>query len=231
MSYQATTDQAVADRRMAAATHNRSPRNRRTGVAVLVILGLLLSACVTNRPEPPSAASDALVAVDEEVNVASDADDGPAEPDTDPDGAVDGATDNEATDSGTEAAEVPADLPFEEPDLQQEPDEREISESAADQPVGEPADADPDDTGDATQVDLGVGESAVCATVQIGRDAVADDNTDLVLAQRTLLIDRTELVTDDRLRDLLASIDDETPMALDTLDAALSRCENLGYRL
>lgn len=133
------------------------------------------------------------------------------------------------TEPGDELALV-ADSPYEEPDLAAAGAEEEFSEIPAAEPVDEPAAADPDDTADATQVALGAGESAVCATVQIGRDAVSDGATERIAAQQELLVSRADLVEDGELVSLLETVDATAPLDAAVLDEALSRCEDLGYQ-
>lgn len=179
------------------------------GSLSLGILGLLLGACSADRPEVASA------------NYAS------LQPD--PTSTVSASTDDvEEPDSTREILVV--ELPFEEPDLPAPAGDDEISESPADAPAVEPVEADPEDTPDIPQVALGAGESAVCASVQIGRDAAQDGAEDRAADQRDLVLERAELVDDAKLADTLAAIDRTAPVEVAVLEAALDRCQDLGYR-
>jgi hypothetical protein len=81
-----------------------------------------------------------------------------------------------------------------------------------------------------TQVGVGPGESAVCATVQIGRDALNDGADELVATQQDLLITRVDLVDDDELGELLGAIEETAPIEIAAFDAAMNRCEELGFQ-
>lgn len=154
-------------------------------------------------------------------------DDSPSTGSEDQDVSVEADTDEPADD---ELALVAVDSPYDEPDIEAVLFDEEIPENAADEPDDEPTSADPADTADVTQVALGTGESALCATVQIGRDAASDGGTELLATQQAMLIDRVDLTSDDELSELIGGIDAAAPVELTVLDAALARCEDLGYQ-
>ena len=133
------------------------------------------------------------------------------------------------TAAGNELALV-ADSPYEEPDLLAADAEEEISETAAEAPEDEPVAADPEDTADVTQVAVGRGESVVCASVQIGRDALSDGADGLVATQQDLLVAGVDLVEDGELNTVLGAIEETAPIDAAILDAALIRCEELGFQ-
>lgn len=121
--------------------------------------------------------------------------------------------------------------PYDEPDLELAvaTEAEGIPEDQAVEPEDEPVPADPEDSDDVAQVALGTGESAICATVQIGRDAVTDGVEELANTQRQLLLDRVDLADDQELADLIGSIESNQPTEVAVLDAALDRCQDLGF--
>lgn len=178
--------------------------------AALLLAAGLLGACSSSafdsQPIDPTSTSEA------------------AEPATDGDGGR-----STEPDDGMETATVEVGTRFEEPDLEAGPADGEIPEDQAEEPVDEPDQTDPDDTEDVAQVGLGRGESALCATVQIGLDAINDGASERAAAQQRLLLDRSELAEDGALAAIIDTIDDEEPVEVDVLDEALDRCEDLGF--
>lgn len=109
-----------------------------------------------------------------------------------------------------------------------------VSETPAEPPVIDD-DTDPDtETAtetDAPQAAVGVTESALCATLQIGRDAVADGAHQLAASQRDLLIERRSGLADEELAAILADLDADTPLDPAIAEAGLRRCQTLGYEI
>ena len=133
-------------------------------------------------------------------------------------------------DGGETTAVGSADSPYDEPDVGSVLAEEGISEAAATEPLDQPEQADPgDDIVEAPQVAVPGGESALCATVQIGRDAISDGATELAESQQSLLIERVGLVADAELSGLLDGIDDSELVEVAVLTAALDRCQDLGF--
>lgn len=131
---------------------------------------------------------------------------------------------------GETTAAGAADSPYDEPDVASELTEEGISEAAATEPLDQPAEADPgDDVVEAPQVAVPGGESALCATVQIGRDAISDGATELAESQQALLIERVGLAADAELFGLLDGIDNSELVEVAVLTAALDRCQDLGF--
>lgn len=133
------------------------------------------------------------------------------------------------TGAGDELALV-ADALYDEPDLVATGLEEEISETAAEVPEDEPIAAGPEDTADVPQVAVGSGESALCATVQIGRDALSDGVDELLVIQQELLSGQADLIEDGELRTLLETIGSSAPADAALFGAALRRCEALGFQ-
>jgi len=81
------------------------------------------------------------------------------------------------------------------------------------------------------QASVGVGESAWCATLQIGRDAVVDGDDALADEQRDLLIERSANLDDAELIDLIASLDPDESLDRSVAEAGLERCQSMGFEL
>jgi len=84
-------------------------------------------------------------------------------------------------------------------------------------------------TPEVPQADVAVSEAALCATVQIGRDAVVDGNTTVEAEQRALLVERGNRVSDQALSNILAEVSGDEPLSGDVMENALARCEELGF--
>lgn len=109
-----------------------------------------------------------------------------------------------------------------------------ISEQAAEEPVIEDSvqvEIDFEDSAEAEQVRVGVGESALCATLQIGRDAAVDGDDDLADTQRDLLIERTPRVEDGELAAILSEFDADEPLDVSLAEEGLLRCQALGFEI
>ncbi len=116
-------------------------------------------------------------------------------------------------------------------------DDEGISEAPADEPVVDASSAS--DTGADVEHDLsivpqasvGVGESALCATLQIGRDAVVDGDDDLADEQRDLLIERSANLDDAELITIIDDLDPDESLDRSIADAGLERCQSMGFEL
>lgn len=115
-----------------------------------------------------------------------------------------------------------------EPDLAMVVD-REMSEGSAEEPtVEDNPEIDEEGTIEVPQADLGATESVLCASIQMGLDAVRDGASDMVAEHKSRLLDGLDSVADSRLSGLIEDIDDQS-MSETLLSGALDRCEDLGY--
>lgn len=213
---------------------NRSTSKR--SVALLCIAGLALGACTDTvdadfaGPGSGSAGTESSTAtpVGDEGTDHTDAADsvdaveyGDAAADTDD--RSEPAADVETTQDGS------ADEP-EEPTLAMVEEEAISEAPAPEPPAEEPPELSDDGSIDVPQADLGAGESVLCATVQIGIDAVTDGATNKAEAQRTRILDGVDSVADQPLADLLSTVANSTTLDAALLTDALDRCEELGYQ-
>ncbi len=111
-------------------------------------------------------------------------------------------------------------------------DDEGLSEDLAEAPVvtdDEDVEVDLEQTPDVPQADVSVSEAALCATVQIGRDAVADGEETLANQQRDLLVQRSSGVSDEKLSEILAQLSSDTALDRGVMESALGRCSELGF--
>jgi hypothetical protein len=129
---------------------------------------------------------------------------------------------------GSEAAVDSSTIDDAEPDDLAMVEDREISEAPASEPeVEDNPEIDEDGDIDVPQAELGPGESVLCASVQIGLDALRDGAEDLAGQQRDRLVEGRGSIADRQLADLIEALEDGANEAL--FSTALDRCEGLGY--
>lgn len=190
-------------------------------VGLACVAGLLLGACTTATDSEDGLADNETPTI------------GSAPVDADVDVDVDVADGGTSQDAGAEIGSEPvgaqsASIDDAEPDLAMAVD-REISESAAEEPTVE-SNPEIDDDGpiEVPQADLDAGESVLCASIQIGLDAARDGVDDVVSEQKSRLLAGIESINDSELSSLLGTIDDGALSEV-LLAGALERCEKLGY--
>jgi len=111
-------------------------------------------------------------------------------------------------------------------------DDEGLSEEVAEAPVLDEDDMveiDLEQTPEVPQADVAVGEAALCATVQIGRDAVVDGDEATANQQRDLLIERGSRVSDEKLSKTLVKVGDSVDLDREVIEEALARCVELGF--
>ncbi len=204
------------------------PTSTASGLALVLALALVAASCSSAGPDeeadrqPAASASDDRAVNDGAVNDRAVNDGAEVRGDGTPD---DGTAD--------EGRPNPFPEPITSTDVVTSTD-ADISEAPAQPPVIDD-DTDPDtETAaetDAPQAAVGVSESALCATLQIGRDAVVDRADELADDQRDLLIERRSGLADQELAAILADLDADTPLDAAVAEAGLRRCQALGYEI